>query len=162
MLNHVWLDQLVNLIRNIFEIPLKKPLAVGAGYTTFSSWAPVRTQLMMIRMHAIMVVMRAPTAMGQKSLGVPIQVRGVRAAATITIQVQRLRWRPAPAISEPVSCEMRTMKTQPPPYRVRVIETTETMRPHLPTAFSPMAGYGSLTWPRNSSYLIMIELCNKS
>ena len=119
---------------------MKIPLAVGAGYTLASSSSPARIQLMMMRMQAMMVVIRAPTAMGQKSLGVPIQVRGVRAAATMTIQVQRSRWRPAPAISEPVSCEMRTMKTQPPPYRVRVMETTETIRPHLPTAFSPMAG----------------------
>ena len=117
---------------------MKNPLAVGAGYTLASSSSPARIQLMMMRMQAMMVVIRAPTAMGQKSLGVPIHVRGVRPAATMTIQVQSVRWTPTPAISEDRSWEMRTMKTQPPPYSVRVMETMDNTLPHLPTAFSPV------------------------
>ena len=49
------------------------------------------------------------------TLGVPIQVRGVRPAATSTIHWQRVSCTPTPAISELSSCEISTMNTQPPP-----------------------------------------------
>ena len=95
---------------------MKNPIGVGEGYVGFFTRSvPVRIQLMTISKQAIIVLIRAPTAIGQKSLGVPIQVRGVRIPATITIQVQRERWNPAAAQREPSSWEMRTMKTQPPP-----------------------------------------------
>ena len=74
---------------------------------------------------ATQVVIRAPTAMGQKSLGVPIQVRGVRQAATITIHMQRDRSNPAAATMDPSNWAIKTMNTQPPPYKVREIATSE-------------------------------------
>ena len=67
------------------------------------------------------MVVNAPTAIGQKSFGVPIQVRGVRQAATITIQIQRESSSPAEERRDPRSWAISTMKTQPPPYRVREI-----------------------------------------
>ena len=45
-----------------------------------------------IKTQATIVVIRAPTAIGQKSLGVPNQVRGVRIAAETTIQIQIVRF----------------------------------------------------------------------
>ena len=68
-----------------------------------------------MRRQAIIVVIRAPTAMGQKSLGVPIQVSGVRPPATMTIQIQRESLNPAARNRDCRSWEMRTIKTQPPP-----------------------------------------------
>ena len=68
--------------------PLKLPVNVGAGNTTVSNSlnsVPFKTQLTMMRMQATTVVMSAPTAIGQKSLGVPAQVRGINIKATITI-----------------------------------------------------------------------------
>ena len=97
-------------------------------------------QLMTISKQATMVDTRAPTAIHQKSFGVPSQVRGISRAETITIQTQRERWRSADSARDPTSWEMRTMKTQPPPYRVRLIDTIETILPQDPTAFWPMAG----------------------
>ena len=105
--------------------PLNVPSAVGVGNTFSSNMFPSMMQVMMTRMQAIAVVIRAPTAMGQKSLGVPIQVRGVRPAATITIHTQRESWNPAAAIKDPSNWAIRTMNTQPPPYKVREIATSE-------------------------------------
>ena len=105
--------------------PLKNPLTVGGGKSLSLISVPSITQVETMRTQATMVVIRAPTAIGQKSLGVPIQVRGVRPPATMTIQTQRERWKPAAAQRDPSSWEMRTMKTQPPPYRVRVMQMTE-------------------------------------
>ena len=82
---------------------------------------PSRLILMTIRRQATHVVVNAPTAIGQKSFGVPIQVRGVRQAATITIQSQRESSSPAEARRDLRSWAISTMKTQPPPYRVREI-----------------------------------------
>ena len=108
------------------------------------------TQLTMMRRQATTVVMSAPTAIGQKSLGVPAQVRGIRRRATITIHSHRCRFKPAkdklsvemcslyrpmipPALAtrEPRSCEMRTMKTHPPPYKVREMQTKAMILPTL-------------------------------
>ena len=138
---------------HFIKLPLKNPSAEGAGYVIFSISVPRRIHLMTMRRQATQVVIRAPTAMGQKSLGLPIQVRGVRQPAVTTIHWHRVRWRPTPANRDINIWEMRTMKTQPPPYSVKVMENTDRILPHLPTAFSPIAGYGSLTWPLNSSYL---------
>ena len=147
--NIVWIARNNCLI----SLPLKNPSAEGGGYVMVSISVPNRIHLMTMRIQATQVVMRAPTAMGQKSLGLPIHVRGVRQVAVTTIHWQRLSWRPTPDIRDINIWEMRTMKTQPPPYSVKVMENTDRTLPHLPTAFSPMAGYGSLTWPLNSSYL---------
>ena len=38
------------------------------------------------------------------------------------------------------TCAIKTINTQPPPYRVIQMATNETIRPHLPTAFSPIQG----------------------
>ena len=65
----------------------------------------------------------------------------------MTIQEQRESCSPeASSTRLPSSWEMRTMKTQQPPYSVRAMATSEVTRPHRPTARSPMAGYGSRTW----------------
>ena len=65
--------------------PLKLPSKVGAGNSTFSNSVPLSTQATMISRQATTVVIRAPTAIGQKSLGVPAQVRGINIKATTTI-----------------------------------------------------------------------------
>ena len=95
---------------------------------------------MTISKQATIVETRAPTAIHQKSLGVPSQVRGIRREDTISIQTQRESSREAEAARDLTSWEMRTMKTQPPPYRVRLIDTIETILPQDPTAFWPIAG----------------------
>ena len=78
--------------------PLKIPINVASGYTisTLSCRisTPFCTQATMTRVQATTVVMRAPTAMGQKSFGVPAQVRGMRQMAVITIHWQRCRLKP--------------------------------------------------------------------
>ena len=62
----------------------------------------------------------------QKSFGVPIHVSGVRMIATATIHQQSERWTPAHVERmEPNSWEINTMKTQPPPYRVRLMHSRE-------------------------------------
>ena len=65
--------------------PLKLPSKVGAGNSTVSNSVPLSTQATMMRRQATTVVIRAPTAIGQKSLGVPAQVRGINIKATTTI-----------------------------------------------------------------------------
>ena len=118
--------------------------------------APATTQFTMTRAQAATVESSAPTAIPQKSFGVPSQVRGVRPAAgggvdtavdtstyppVTTIQEQRESCSPEASITRlPSSWEMRTMKTQQPPYSVRAMATSEVTRPHRPTARSPMAG----------------------
>ena len=79
----------------ILILPLKLPSNVGAGNSTVSNFMPPKTQLTMMRMQATTVVMSAPTAIGQKSFGVPAHVRGISMAATITIHWHRCRCRPA-------------------------------------------------------------------
>ena len=86
---------------------MKLPVNVGAGNSTVSnSLVPFKTQLTIMRMHATTVVMSAPTAMGQKSLGVPAHVRGVRMTATTTIHWHRCRCRPARKYIETVASEV--------------------------------------------------------
>ena len=74
--------------------PLKLPSKVGAGNSTVSNSVPLSTQATMMSRQATTVVIRAPTAIGQKSLGVPAQVRGINIKATITIHWQRCSCRP--------------------------------------------------------------------
>lgn len=76
----------------------------------------------------------------QKSFGDPSQVKGVIAPATISIQRHKLKWTPMAAIRDEKSWEMRTMKTQPAPYKVRQIQTVQSTLPHFPQAFSPILG----------------------
>ena len=74
--------------------PLKLPSKVGAGNSTVSNSVPLSTQATMMSRQATTVVIRAPTAIGQKSLGVPAQVRGINIKATITIHWQRCSCKP--------------------------------------------------------------------
>ena len=83
---------------NLNFSPLKIPIKVGSGYSFTSISAPFCTQPKMTREQATTVVMRAPTAMGQKSLGVPAQVRGIREMAVMTIHWQRCRSKPVKGI----------------------------------------------------------------
>ena len=86
-------------IVSILFSPLKLPSNVGAGNSTAVEFTfasplprnsmPLKTQLTMMRVQATTVVISAPTAMGQKSLGVPAQVSGMSMAATITIHWHR-------------------------------------------------------------------------
>ena len=119
---------MIQLCKPVFqEIPLKVPSVVGAGKTFASIWFPSKMQVIITKIQAMHVVMRAPTAIGQKSLGVPIHVIGVRPTATITIHTHRERLNPVDPIKDPRSWAIRTMKTQPPPYRVREMATIETI-----------------------------------
>ena len=85
----------------------------------------------------VCILTRAPTAIGQKSLGVPSQVNGVRNKATIAIHWQRLiekptqedmmeldwdqlisyayRYSTSRSPIYPMSCAISTMNTHPPP-----------------------------------------------
>ncbi len=62
----------------------------------------------------------------QKSLGVPIQVRGVKMAATKTIHRHRVKLMSAQVVKiERKRSAISTMKTQPPPYSVRLMHTRD-------------------------------------
>ena len=100
--------------KSVFQ-PLKNPSADAEGNVFSGNSVPSIIQVTTMRRQAIIVVIRAPTAIGQKSLGVPIQVSGVRPPATMTIQTQRESVYPAAMNRDCRSWEMRTMKTQPPP-----------------------------------------------
>ena len=60
-------------------------------------------------------------------MGVPIHVRGMSNAATKTIQRQRDIFTPAQNWKiELNSCDINTMKTVPAPYRVTMMQNTDT------------------------------------
>ena len=74
----------------------------------------------------------------QKSFGDPNQVKGMRAAATINIQLQIFRSAPTCNINDLKHSAIKTINTHPAPYSVKQIQTVHKILPHLPTAFSPM------------------------
>ena len=78
------------------------PITVGSGYFvsfSFSMFVASMRLCIIMRTQANTVVNNAPTATGQKSFGVPSQVRGMSNATTIIIQMQRDKWSPTPASS---------------------------------------------------------------
>ena len=82
-------------------------------------------------MQASTVVNKAPTATGQKSLGVPSQVKGIKMQAVIIIQgIQAVQ--PANTSNAKLAnndfrhCAIKTMKTHPAPYKVQQMQKTHT------------------------------------
>lgn len=85
----------------------------------------------MMPMQASTVVNKAPTATGQKSLGVPSQVKGIKMQAVIIIQgIQAVQ--PANTSNAKLAnndfrhCAIKTMKTHPAPYKVQQMQNTHT------------------------------------
>ena len=77
------------------------------------------------------VVNKAPTATGQKSLGVPSHVKGIKIHAVIIIQgMQAVQ--PSNTSSAKLAnndfrhCAIKTMKTHPAPYKVQQMQNTHT------------------------------------